>query len=81
MLDAYRQKRHLIIISGPEHYPPENAKYLIGKGISGDTPAVVCDSLSLEDERIYRGTLKDISEMEFSWLSLTVVVNPDSLAG
>jgi precorrin-6B methylase 1 len=43
-------------------------------GISPDNPAVVCENLSLEDEKIFRGTLKQISEKEFSWLSLMVLI-------
>jgi len=74
MLDAYRQGRHLIIISGPGHKPHENARYLMENGINQNTPALVCESLSLDDEKIFRGTLKDISEREFSWISLMVVM-------
>ncbi len=81
MLDAYRQKRHLIIISGPEHKPHENAAYLVENGIGENTQAVVCDSLSLKDERIFRGTLKEVSNGEFSWLSIMVVICRDSRTG
>jgi cobalt-precorrin-7 (C5)-methyltransferase len=77
MLDAYRQKRHLIIISGPNHKPNENAAYLIENGISASTEAVVCEDLSLENEKIFRGTLNDISKREFSWLSVLVVRNAE----
>jgi cobalt-precorrin-7 (C5)-methyltransferase len=75
MLDAYRQNRHLIIISGPGHRPHENAKYLIENGISRTTKALVCESLSLEDEKVFRGTLKDVSDREFSWISVMVVMH------
>ncbi|MFC2070176.1 precorrin-6y C5,15-methyltransferase (decarboxylating) subunit CbiE [Chloroflexota bacterium] len=81
MLDAYRQKRHLIIISGPGHKPHENAVYLMKNGIGETTPVVVCESLSLEDEKIFRGTLKDTSIREFSWLSIMVVIYHDSRTG
>ena len=74
MMDAYRQKRHLIIISGPEHKPHETAAYLIENGFSEATEAVVCENLSLKNEKVFRGTLEDISKKEFSWLSIMVVV-------
>ena len=74
MMDAYRQKRHLIIISGPEHKPHETAAYLIENGFSESTEAVVCENLSLKNEKVFRGTLEDISKKEFSWLSIMVVV-------
>ena len=78
MLNAYRQKRHLIIISGPGHKPHENAIYLIKNGIDETTQAIVCESLSLEDEKVFRGTLEDVSNREFSWLSVMVVKQGDS---
>jgi cobalt-precorrin-7 (C5)-methyltransferase len=74
ILEAFRQKRHLIVISGPDYKPHETAAYLMENGISPDNPAVVCENLSLEDEKIFRGTLKQISEKEFSWLSLMVLI-------
>ncbi|MFC1991798.1 precorrin-6y C5,15-methyltransferase (decarboxylating) subunit CbiE [Chloroflexota bacterium] len=73
MLDVFRKGRHLIIISDPGYKPHENAKYLIENGIEEDTPAIVCENISLEDEKIFRGALKDISNREFSWLSIMVV--------
>jgi len=78
MLDAFRQKRHLIIITGPEQKPDETATYLINNGISKTTPAVVCENLTLEDEKIFRGALMEVIPRQFSWLSVMVVKQGDS---
>ena len=78
MLDAFRRKRHLIIITGPEQKPDETATYLINNGISKTTPAVVCENLTLEDEKIFRGALMEIIPKQFSWLSVMVVKQGDS---
>ena len=76
MPDVFKWKRNIIVISGPGYKPQETAGYLIENGISEATPAVVCESLSLEDEKIFRGTLREISKGRFSWLSLMVVPYP-----
>jgi len=73
MLDAFRQKRHLIILTGQEQKPDETASYLINNGVSETAPTLVCENLTLEDEKIFRGTLKDVIARQFSWLSVMVV--------
>ena len=78
MLDAFRRKRHLIIITGPEQTPDKTATYLINNGIGKTTPAVVCENLTLEDEKIFRGTLVEVTPEQFSWLSVMVVKQGDS---
>ncbi len=78
MLDTFSRNRHLIIITGPEQKPDETASYLIKNGVSETTSALVCESLTLEDEKVFRGTLKDIAGRQFSWLSVMVVKQGDS---
>ena len=38
------------------------------------TPAIVYENLGLSQERISRGTLKDMTDNEFSCLSIIVVI-------
>ena len=78
MLDAFNQNRHLIIITGPEQEPNETASYLIKNGISETTPTLVCENLTLEDEKIFRGALRDVMARKFSWQSVTVIKKGDS---
>ena len=77
MLDAFRRKRNLIIITGPEQTPDKTATYLINNGVSKTTPAVVCENLTLEDERIFQGALIEVIPEQFSWLSVMVVKQGD----
>lgn len=81
MLDAFGRKRHLIIVTGPDHKPEETASYLIKNGLSETTPSIVCENLTLEDEKIFRGTLKDVIAKHFSWLSVMVVIHRASHKG
>ncbi|MFC1913660.1 precorrin-6y C5,15-methyltransferase (decarboxylating) subunit CbiE [Chloroflexota bacterium] len=78
MLDALRRKRHLIIITGPIQKPDETASYLINNGIGETAPTIVCENLTLEEEKIFQGTLRDIATRQFSWLSVMVVICQDS---
>jgi precorrin-6y C5,15-methyltransferase (decarboxylating) CbiE subunit len=74
MLNAFLRNRHLIILTGQAQKPDETASYLIKNGVSETTPALVCEKLALEDERISRGTLRDVVTRQFSWLSVMVVI-------
>jgi cobalt-precorrin-7 (C5)-methyltransferase len=51
----------------------ELANFLIGKGVHENRKAVVCEKLSYEDERIVEASLKDILEIEFSYMSVMVI--------
>jgi len=73
MVDAFGRNRNLIIITGPEQKPEETASYLIKNGISEATPALVCENLTLGDENISRGALRDFVDKQFSWLSVMVI--------
>ncbi len=78
MLDAFRRNRHLIILTGQEQKPEETARYLIDNGVSEDTLALVGENLTLEDEKIFRGTLRDVMTRQFSWLSVMVIRQENS---
>jgi len=78
MLDAFRRNRHLIIITGPDQKPDETASYLIKNGISETTLTLVCENLTLGDEKIFRGALMDVIAGQFSWLSVMVIKQGDS---
>jgi len=78
MLDAFHRNRHLIILTGPEQKPEETASYLIKNGVSAATPALVCENLTLENEKIFRGTLREVASGQFSWLSVMVIKRGDS---
>jgi precorrin-6y C5,15-methyltransferase (decarboxylating) CbiE subunit len=78
MLEVFRRKRHLIILTGQEQKPEETARYLIDNGASENTVALVGENLTLEDEKIFRGTLGEVMNRQFSWLSVMVIKRGDS---
>jgi len=78
MLDAFGRNRHLIILTGPEQKPDETASYLINNGVSETTLSFVCEDLTLRDEKIFRGALRDVIARQFSWRSVMVIKQGDS---
>ncbi|MFC2043901.1 precorrin-6y C5,15-methyltransferase (decarboxylating) subunit CbiE [Chloroflexota bacterium] len=77
MLDAFRRNRHLIVLTGQVQKPDETASFLINNGISEKTPTIVCENLTLEDEKIFQGTLRDVTTRQFTWLSVMVIKQGD----
>ena len=71
ILDVIDNGKPTIIL--PNFKPTELANFLIGKGIHENRKAAVCEKLSYEDERIVKASLKDISEIEFSYMSVMVI--------
>ncbi len=73
MLEVFRRNRHLIILTGQMQRPDETARYLIKNGVSGETPALLGENLTLENEKITNHKLNDVATRQFSWLSVMVV--------
>lgn len=75
LLELYKLGRHIIMLTG-EVTPSEIAKYLISKGVNGSTKVLVCENLTLKNEKIFRGTLEQIKDKMFNTLSVSVIFNP-----
>jgi hypothetical protein len=52
------------------------AQWLIRRGVPPATSAVVCSSLSLPEETIFRTNLGGLVERQFPWLTVSVILNP-----
>lgn len=75
LYDAFRRKKNLIILSNETQMPPQTASRLIASGLSENTTIVVCENLTLDEETIFRGTLKDVANKQFGYTSVLVVKN------
>jgi cobalt-precorrin-7 (C5)-methyltransferase len=71
ILDVIDNGKPSIIL--PNFKPAELASFLIENDIDENRKAAVCERLSYEDEKIVESTLKDILEMEFSYMCVMVV--------
>lgn len=57
----------------PNFKPAELAEFLMENGIDENRKVAVCERLSYDDERIIESTLKDISGIEFNYMSVMVI--------
>ncbi|MEN4006342.1 MAG: cobalt-precorrin-7 (C(5))-methyltransferase [Methanobacteriaceae archaeon] len=71
ILDIINNGKPSIIL--PNFKPAELAEFLIENGVDENRKTAVCEKLSYEDEKIVESTLKDISQMEFSYICVMVV--------
>lgn len=71
ILDIIDNGKPTIIL--PNFNSAELAQFLIEKGVDKYRKAAVCEKLSYKDEKVVKSTLKDISEMEFSYMCVMVV--------
>ncbi|MEN4018108.1 MAG: cobalt-precorrin-7 (C(5))-methyltransferase [Methanobacterium sp.] len=71
ILDIIENGKPSIIL--PNFKPAELAEFLIENGVEKDRKVSVCEKLSYEDEKIVESTLKDILQMEFSYMCVMVV--------
>ncbi len=76
LFESFRRGRHLVVLTGPTQPPDETARYLIARGVDPATGALVGENLSLPEERVVRGSLAELAERTFHWLSVLVVVHP-----
>ncbi|MGZ7068118.1 MAG: cobalt-precorrin-7 (C(5))-methyltransferase [Methanobacterium sp.] len=71
VLDIIDNGRPSIIF--PNFKTVELAQFLLEMGIDENRRAAVCEKLSYDDEKIVEASLKDISSMEFSYMSILVI--------
>lgn len=71
ILDIIDNGKPTIVL--PNFKPAELANFLIENGVDPEKEAAVCERLSYPDEKVLRGTLKDIVDMEFSYMCVMVV--------
>ncbi len=74
LVKAVKEKRDIILLPDPKSFPPkEIARFLINNGISEETTAIVCENLTLPNEKIIIGNLKKILNLDFGPLCVMVV--------
>jgi cobalt-precorrin-7 (C5)-methyltransferase len=72
--DAIVKGEDIMLLPDPKDFSPSDvAKFLIGKGVAEDTSAVVCENLTLEDERVVASTLRGIVGKSYGSLCVMVI--------
>jgi precorrin-6B methylase 1 len=74
LADAIVKGEDIMLLPDPKAFSPSDvAKFLIGKGIAEDTSAIVCENLTLEDERVVASTLRGIVGKSYGSLCVMVI--------
>ena len=76
MVDAFNIGRHLVALTNETQVPRQTALYLLEHGLPGNTPVLVCEYMTMEDEKVYRTTLSEVPKTEYRLTSVMVVKNP-----
>jgi cobalt-precorrin-7 (C5)-methyltransferase len=76
LLAAWQSMRHLILLAGPTFPPEQAANYLITRGLASSVRSAVGSRLTFPDELWWNGTLQQMRQRSFEWLSVTIVTHP-----
>ena len=60
-------------IALPSKKVKDMAQFLIDNNIDKNRKAIVCERLSYPDERIFKGTLEEISQSEFTYMCILII--------
>lgn len=74
LLSAVKKGKDVMLLPNPKDFTPTDiAKFLISGGVAAENPAVVCENVTLNNERVENSTLKCISETRFASLCVMVI--------
>jgi cobalt-precorrin-7 (C5)-methyltransferase len=77
LLSAVKKGNDVMLLPNPKTFAPcDIADFLIDGGVAAETPAFVCENLTLNNERVENSTLKGISGTTFDSLCV-MVIRPD----
>ena len=67
-------RRSVIVLPRPWDFMPKDiAKFLIDNGVSKDLEVMVCENLTLKDEKVYACKLSDLLNAEVGDLSIIII--------
>lgn len=74
LAESSKEGKILIILPDPKVFTPSDiARFLISEGVNEETPVFICENLTLDDERVFSSSLKEITSLNFSSLCIMVV--------
>jgi cobalt-precorrin-7 (C5)-methyltransferase len=74
LAESSKEGKILIILPDPKVFPPSDiARFLISEGVDEETPVFICENLTLDEERIFSSSLKELTSLNFSSLCIMVV--------
>jgi cobalt-precorrin-7 (C5)-methyltransferase len=74
LADAVKKGNDVILFPDPKAFSPKDiAQFLIENGVAEETPVAVCENLSLDNEKVFSGTLRAILGKRFGSLCVMVI--------
>lgn len=74
LMEALKVGKNIILLPRPWDFMPQDiAKFLIRKGIPPKIGISVYENLTLENEAVFNGSLENLSEKDFSDLSIMII--------
>jgi cobalt-precorrin-7 (C5)-methyltransferase len=74
LAESSKEGKTLIILPDPKVFTPSDiARFLISEGLDEKTTVFICENLTLDDERVFSSSLKEITSLNFSSLCIMVV--------
>ena len=74
LLICLKKGKEAILLPDSRAFPPDEiASFLLKAGLDKETPAFVCENLTLNNERVTSSSLKQVSEQAFEPLCVMVI--------
>jgi cobalt-precorrin-7 (C5)-methyltransferase len=71
ILDFMDNGKSTIVL--PDFRVEKLAQFLLENGVDPERKVAVCERLSYPDERVFKGTLKEVAAMDFTYLCVVVI--------
>lgn len=74
LLAVAKSGKHILLLPRPWDFMPNHiADFLISNDVTSNTRVTVYENLTLSDERVFKGTLKELVEKAFGDLSIMII--------
>lgn len=77
LVNSFNIGRNLLMLTNETQVPRQSATYLLEHGLPANTPALICEYMTMEDETVYRTTLEEVANTDYRLTSVLVVKNPN----
>ena len=73
LLDSVKEGDTVLLLSESRFMPKDVAKFLLSKDIDDKMPITVYENLTLKNESVFHGSLKELAWKTFTYLSVVII--------
>jgi cobalt-precorrin-7 (C5)-methyltransferase len=73
LLDSVKEGNIVLLLSESRFMPKDVAKFLLASGIDEKMPTTVYENLTLKNESVFHGSLKELARKTFTYLSVVII--------